>query len=333
MKAVVVEKPNKVIIKEVEKPKIENDKVLVRILASGICGSDLHIIEGKSDRVNFPLIIGHEPAGIVIETNEENISLLNKNVILYPFIGCYRCVYCEKGYYHACKSSKAIGFELNGSHAEFISIPFKNLIPTSLDPVKAAPLACAGLTVYSAFKNYAANFLTKEDYALIVGVGGLGHIAIQLVKRLTPNIIAIDKNEEKLLFAKKLEAKHVFTNEVSIDELISIADERIKLAFDFVGTNATLKLCYDSLSYEGRLVLIGAGGGSFIYQGPDFKRRNITSSVVGSITELEDIIRLVERDEIKIYTESFPLEKINEAINLVRIGSILGRAVLVIGDI
>lgn len=328
MKAAVVKRPYELAVEEVDKPKIKEEEVLIEVKASGFCGSDLHIFEGKSNRVKYPLIIGHEASGIVVGSKNDHIENINKNVLIYPIIGCNKCKYCRLGSYHLCTKSKAIGFELNGSHAEFVSIPYKNLIPTNLDFSKASPLACAGLTVYSAFKNYALNYVNREDYVLIVGVGGLGHIAIQLLKHITPNIIAIDKDDDKLSFAKRLGAMYTLTKSSSADEIVKITEGGVKIAFDFVGNDETLTLCFESLCQQGRLVIIGAGGGTARYTGPDFKRREIVSSVVGSIEELRELVNLVENNKLQVLTQSYSLDEIHDVLGLIKSGKILGRAVL-----
>ena len=296
---------------------------------SGVCGSDVHIIQGKLERVKYPLILGHEAVGRVYETCVEIPKQLSDKVIVYPTTGCLECMYCRSKSYEMCNVSRTIGFELNGSHAEYLFVPVENLIPTTLDPIHAAPLACAGITSYSAIKNYVMNRIKPVEYTLLYGVGGLGHIAIQLMRKLAPSIIiAIDKDQSKLKLAEKFGAEIVF-QKASSEEIRKLSAGGVSFALDFVGSDDSLALCFDSLKFGGKLIVIGSGGGTLAYRGPDKKRREIVGLITGSIHELQELVKFVEKGEIQIVTQRFSFEGFREAISLIKDGKVVGRAILV----
>lgn len=323
-------------------PKVGANEILVRIAASGVCHSDLDIVEGRLERAKYPLTIGHEAAGYIEKIGEAFNSRKSENqgithlkegqkVLVYPTYGCGSCWYCIYGRDNLCQAAKSIGFEIDGSHADYLLVKSpRNIFPIhNLKPSEAAPIACAGITVYEAIKEYVLPRARPGCSALIIGVGGLGHIAIQILKKLTDlEVIAVDKNEQKLGLAQKLKADHVLEYEDKLLEKLRKMPN-ICATLDLVGTDKTLKLGYECLTTQGILVVIGAAGGILKYRGPDPKRREIVGPIIGSMGSMKELIEMAEKSKIKILHQEHPLEEIGSVLEKLRQGEILGRAILV----
>src|SRR5437870_4539945 len=195
-------------IVDADRPKAGPGEVVVKIVASGVCHSDLHIARGEFESVKYPIILGHEPAGYVFEFGE-GVTGLKKGepVIVYPARGCGRCWFCLLGEENHCEDGKFIGFDQDGGYVEYLTVGSpRYLFPLSgLSLDEGAPLCCAGITAYHAVKAEALHVLHAGDYVVVVGVGGLGHIAIQLLKKMsTCSIIAVDVRRRSLSLAEKL---------------------------------------------------------------------------------------------------------------------------------
>jgi D-arabinose 1-dehydrogenase-like Zn-dependent alcohol dehydrogenase len=195
---------------------------------------------------------------------------------------------------------------------------------------EAAPLACAGLTAYHAIKAYAVPALHPEDYALVIGVGGLGHIAIQLLKKLTPcPIIAVDVRHQSLLLAEKFGADHtILAGKNLVSQAKKVAKKGIGAVIDFVGSTSTLAASYAMLRACGRVVVVGAAGGSLKVDASSTNGREVHGSISGSLSEMQELIELARRKQFKVIVKSYPLEEVNEVLKMMEEGRITGRAVL-----
>ncbi len=204
-------------IQDLKTPKPKGSQILIKIQSAGVCHSDVHVWEGfyegidgqqlkTTDRgVKYPLTPGHEIAGIVDGLGDESEGI-NKNdrVLVYPWIGDGVCPACRMGEENLCDKPRSIGIYADGGYAEYVLVPsYRYLVKIGddMDTDTTAPLSCAGLTAYGAVKN--AN-LRPDDNVVIVGTGGLGLMAIQLVSAVKgANIIAMDLDDQKLDVAKK----------------------------------------------------------------------------------------------------------------------------------
>src|SRR6476660_9566266 len=214
MRAARIVKPKEALeVQELETPKPKGSQVLVKVLSSGVCHSDIHLWEGgyegpggtflkTTDRgVRYPLTPGHEIAGTIEEMGSEARDEFQKNeaVLVYPWIGEGLCPACRLGEENLCDKPRSIGIYQDGGYAEYVLVPsYRYLVKigNDMDMDSTAPLSCAGLTAYGAIKN--AN-LKPDDNVVIVGTGGLGLMAIQLVRAVTgANIIAMDLDDQKL---------------------------------------------------------------------------------------------------------------------------------------
>src|ERR687895_1456962 len=264
MKAARIIKPKESLeIREVEVPKPRGSQVLVKVMSSGVCHSDIHLWEGgyqglegqflkATDRgVKYPLTPGHEIAGTVESLGEEAVDekkdsiSKDEKVLVYPWIGEGVCPACIIGQENLCDKPGSLGIYNDGGYAEYVLVPhYKYLVKigNDMDTDISAPLSCAGLTAYGAVKN--AN-LKPDDNVVIVGTGGLGLMAIQLVRALTAaRIIAMDIDDKKLEVAKK-EGADIIVNSKKEDPAKAVMELTDKLGadavIDFVNASKTVE--------------------------------------------------------------------------------------------
>jgi propanol-preferring alcohol dehydrogenase len=290
------------------------EEVLVRVKAAGICHSDLHIIDGHHRNVTLPLILGHEISGEAEGVGE---------VLVYASWGCRACDMCAKGEEQLCSKATEAGWVRHGGYAQYVVVPSaRYLIPLDgLDPIRAAPLADAGVTPYRAVRRIRP-WLQNGSMAVVVGVGALGQFAIQYLKLLTESqVIAVDLNDSKLQTALELgadEAMHPDELRISADAIL-----------DFVGQDSTLKLAADSVKKGGIVVQVGEGGGHVdfgMFAVPH--EAHFTTSIWGSLRDLSSVVEYARQGKLKWSVQTLPLEKANDALLRLRQGDVAGRIVL-----
>src|ERR1043166_6322816 len=207
MKAAVLHELKKpMAVEEVERPIPGEGEVLIKVEACGVCHSDLHIIEGDWKQfggiTKIPLIPGHEIAGRVVETGSAVRDLKPGDRVGVPWIHrtCGECEFCRSGYENLCVKQKITGCTVDGGYAEYINAPASHAtrIPDQVSSAEAAPLFCAGVTVYRAIKQAQ---LAPGQRLAVFGVGGLGHLAIQIGKELGYEVTAVDVSDDKLALA------------------------------------------------------------------------------------------------------------------------------------
>src|ERR1700751_4555091 len=194
-------------IKEVERPHPETDEVLIQVEAWGACHSDLHVADGDWTQVagivKRPLILGHEIAGHVVEKGEAvlNLQVGDRGGVPWIHWSCGQCEFCVEGNENLCRRQKITGVTVHGGYAEFVKGPATNAlkIPDCLSAFEAAPLFCAGLTVYRALKGPG---IVPGQRLAVFGIGGLGHLAVQFGRTFGAQVTAIDISHEKLELAR-----------------------------------------------------------------------------------------------------------------------------------
>src|SRR5580698_10339161 len=198
-------------IKDVDQPQPDAQEVLVEVEACGVCHSDLHVADGDWPQLvpitKRPLILGHEIAGRVVEKGASvtHLELGDRVGIPWIYWTCGECDFCREGNENLCAKQKITGVTVDGGYADFVKVPASHAtkIPDGLSSADAAPLFCAGVTVYRALKH--AKIQSGQRLA-VFGVGGLGHLAIQIGQGLGADVSAIDVSEEKLEHARSLGA-------------------------------------------------------------------------------------------------------------------------------
>jgi propanol-preferring alcohol dehydrogenase len=349
MKAARIVKLNEPLqVQELQTPTPKGTQVLVKIQSSGVCHSDVHVWEGyyegiggqqlkTTDRgVKYPLTPGHEIAGIV-DSFGEQVEGFSKNekVLVYPWIGEGLCPACRIGQENLCDKPRSLGIYTDGGYADHVLVPnYRYLVKIGdeIDTDTTAPLSCAGLTAYGAVKN--AN-LKPGDNVVIVGTGGLGLMAIQLVKAVTgANIIALDLDDQKLKVAKKNGADNTI-NSKKEDPVKAIMELTDKLGadaiIDFVNASKTVEADMQLLRRRARLVLVGLFGGELKLNLVSMPTRayKIIGSYTGSISEMVELVSLAKRGAIKpVISERFKLDQATEALTKLKDGKITGRGVI-----
>jgi propanol-preferring alcohol dehydrogenase len=296
-------------------PEVHGEETLVRVLGAGVCHTDLHIIDGRFPTLPLPRVLGHEIAG-----HAEGIG----EVLVYASWGCRTCALCQRGEEQLCPRATEPGWVRDGGYAEYVVVPSRRyLLPLGdLDPVRAAPLADAGLTPYRAVRRI-RQWLLPGSTAIVIGAGGLGQFAVQYLKLLTEaRVIAVDPSEPKRRRAEELGA----------NETASPGDQLppARVVLDFVGSDETLRLAAGVVERTGILVQIGEGIGCLPFGfGLVPHEVHITNSVWGSLTELASVLEHANRGEVNWHVDTLGLDQANEALDRLRRGEVAGRLVLV----
>ncbi|MCA0244824.1 MAG: alcohol dehydrogenase catalytic domain-containing protein [Proteobacteria bacterium] len=330
-------------LRSVAQPAPGQGEVLIKVGGAGLCHSDLHFMHGDFAHVpylndNVPFTLGHEPAGWV-EAVGAGVHGFERGqpVIVYPIFGCGHCAACHAGLDHRCQvhaaSGPALGLGVNGALAEYMLVKSaRQLLPLGdLDPRQAAPLTDAALTPYHAIRRNLQR-LRPGATVVVIGVGGLGQMAVQLLSVLSPaRIVAVDRSADKLAAARALGAAATVVADAEASRALRDATrgQRADLVIDLVGVDATLKLAASSVAAGGRIEVIGVAGGKLDWS---FARlaleASIGSSYWGTPTELREIVALAQAGRIGTRVERFTLDDTARAYGLLEAGQIEGRAVV-----
>lgn len=327
---------------DVPTPEIGPDEVLVRVAGAGLCHSDLHLRHFP----DWPLpgmIMGHETAGHVAATGDGVEGFAEGDPVLVCLVwACGACRPCLEGRDNVCTTAGRLGtppcpgIGPHGGMAEFIKVAARYLEPLGgLDPATAAPLADAGLTPMHAI-NGARHRLTPGSTAVVIGVGGLGHVGLQILKAATDaRVIAVDADPSKLELAREHHADEVLRSD---DRAASAILELTggygaDAVFDFVGVQPTVDLAVASIAPDGALRFVGLGGGSFAY-GADVLPTlpwgvDVRKSYGGTRQDQRDVIELAAAGRIGVEVTHYDLEDGIRAFDDLEAGAIKGRAVLV----
>ncbi|BCS93675.1 NAD(P)-dependent alcohol dehydrogenase [Metallosphaera javensis (ex Sakai et al. 2022)] len=328
-------------IDEVPEPKIDGPyDIIVKIKGAGVCRTDLHIQEGIWKGIvnpKLPFTLGHENVGI-IEKKGTAVDWLDvgDQVILHPYITCRHCRACRAGNDMHCPYGKFPGLDgTDGGYAEYLKTSAFSAIkiPKGVDIIPMAPLADAGITAYHAVKKISP-YLYPGSLVAIIGVGGLGHIGIQVVKAITPaKVVAIDINEEKAKLAKELNVDEIILagKDGGISDVLKLTDNvGVDVVIDFVGEYSTPQNALRMVRKGGIYSIVGYGG-EFRNPTIDFVNREImvVGNLVGTYNELSELVNLYVQNKVKLKVQKFPLEDANRALEELKNGKIIGRGVLI----
>ncbi|MBI3786425.1 MAG: NAD(P)-dependent alcohol dehydrogenase [Deltaproteobacteria bacterium] len=313
-------------------------QVLVKVAGAGVCHSDLHIMDAPGALpYALPFTLGHENAGWVEKVGPGVDGFApGEPVIAYSVWGCGRCATCRVGAENYCEKAPLFsggGLGLDGGMASHMLVPSARfLCPLDgLDPRQAAPLTDAGLTTYHAVKR-SLSVLRPGSTAVVIGAGGLGQMAIQILKALSPvQVIAVDTLPDKLAAAQALGADAVVVADGRAAEHIGDLTHGAgaELVLDIVGSDATLQLAVSVARRLGHLTLVGIAGGSLQYSYLGVPTELcIASTFYGSIAELAEVVALAQAGQIKPQVELFPLDQAAQVYDRLRAGQIHGRAVI-----
>ena len=320
-------------------------EVLVKVGGAGACHSDLHLFEAPAGSRSFtlPFTLGHENAGWVEQMGPGATGFApNDPVIVYGPWGCGLCMKCRQGMENYCEtpgkpSPGGLG-GTDGGMAEYLLVPStRYLIPLgSLDPREVAPLTDAGLTSYHAVKR-SVHLLGPGSTAVVIGAGGLGQMAIQVLKALcsATTVVAVDTSADKLKIATRMGADEAL---ISGDDAVKrIKDmtrcQGAEAVLDFVGVNPTLTMAAQVSRVLGHLTIVGLGNAVLpVNFSSPAKECSVASPFWGSIPELIEVIELAQTGKIKMLVEHFGLDDAAHAYHLLHDGAIQGRAVITPND-
>ncbi|MBK6010198.1 NAD(P)-dependent alcohol dehydrogenase [Streptomyces sp. MBT53] len=337
------------VLTEVARPTPTNEEVLIEVEAAGLCRSDLHVIDARPGALPYglPFTLGHEVAGRVLHRGPLATGpAVGERVIVYGPWGCGSCARCAAGAENYCDRRPALdtgrvgtgaGLGRDGGMADLLLVPSgRLLVPVGdLDPVQAAPLSDAGLTAYHAV-TMVRHALSEgaEAHVVIIGIGGLGHLAVQILRATTAaRILAVDVREEALALAVECGAhfgtlSRADTARVLRDRTGGVGAVAV---LDFVGSRSSLELAVAVLRAGGELAVVGSGGGELAVRKPGAlpPGARISLPFWGTLPELEAVSALAREGALKVGVERFALSSAAEAIERLRSGTVRGRAVLV----
>ena len=338
MRAVRLQAPGQELrTEEVPIPEPTGTEIRIRVAGCGVCHTDLHIVDGTQTRVALPVTLGHEVAGWVdaVGPDAGGAYALDSPVLVHGGWGCGDCRDCRTGAEQRCVRSVAPGFQADGGYADGMLVPHsRHLVPLgSLDPVRAAPLADAGVTPYRAVRR-AERWLTPGARVLLIGCGALGQFALQYL-RLVPDagpglqIAVREQSPLRLGRAKELGADITLLDgdaAESIEALGGPAD----VVLDFVGTDATLASAAATVASDGLVVLIGEAGGSLPFGFGTIPVESwLTTVAWGAHDDLRQVVRLAESGALRWDVDPVPLREASAAHVRLRAGGVTGRLVLV----
>jgi len=328
-------------------PSPGGTEVLLKVRASGVCHSDLHIWEGgyqlghgrgrvslKDRGIALPLTMGHETVGEVVALGPEAKGVkIGETRLVYPWIGCGTCPICRAGDENMCMKPRSLGVYCDGGYADHISVPHPRYLLDleGLDPVMAAPYACSGVTTYSALKKVEFAF---GEPIVIFGAGGLGLMALSLLKAMGGKgaiIVDIDQRKREAgLEAGALGAIDGAAQDAA-RQIVKAAGQPVRAAIDLVGNAATAAIGFDCLTRGGKLVMVGLFGGGAPWALPliPIKALTIQGSYVGNLRETQELLDLVREKKVApIPVTTRRLAEVQAALNDLRDGKLVGRAVL-----
>ncbi|KMO11695.1 alcohol dehydrogenase [Methylobacterium platani] len=330
-------------------PVPRGTEVVVALERCGVCHTDLHLREGHYDLgggkrlslaergVSPPLTLGHEILGRIAAAGPEAGEVgAGRRVLVYPWIGCGSCHRCRDGEENLCAAGRCLGVHRPGGFAEQVVVPHPRYLidVEGLDPSAAAPLACSGLTAYSALRKVGGD--PARDWLLLVGAGGLGQSALALARALGHARVAVaDTAPDKRARAAALGADLVLdpADPAARDALLRL-ESGLSAAIDFVGTAGTAGFALDALRRGGRFVVVGMFGGEIALSLPLLPLRALTlaGSYVGNLGELRDLVALVRAHGLTLVeTETVPLARAEDAMRRLAGGTVAGRIVLAHG--
>jgi propanol-preferring alcohol dehydrogenase len=323
-------------IEEVPIPEPGPGEVLIKVAACGVCHSDLHAIEGDwTPLPNLPLIPGHEVAGHVAAMGAGVDSFAVGDAVGMPWMysACGTCEYCLSGMESICKAGEATGYSKPGGYAEYMVAPaaFAGHLPADANLFQLAPILCAGVTTYRGLKRTGAR---PGQWVAILGIGGLGHIAVQYARAMGLRVAAIDVATDKLELAKSLGAE-VLVNAAAEDPISAV---QAKIG----GAHAAVVTAVASRAFEQAILMLRPAG-TVAYIGlPGGKSDEIRTSIaaitnwelsvrgsnVGTRYDLREALAFAANGLVRAKIRTAPLSAINSIFDDMRRGGIVGRVVL-----
>ncbi|MFY9845052.1 MAG: zinc-dependent alcohol dehydrogenase [Terriglobales bacterium] len=330
-------------LEDVPRPDLGGDEVLIKVEVCGVCHSDLHVADGDwaqlAGIVKKPLILGHEIVGRVVERGaalagaDGNVQVGDRVGVPWVHWTCGQCEFCREGNENLCARQRITGVTVDGGYAEFVKAPASHVvrIPDALSSEQAAPLLCAGVTVHRALKQ--AKIRAGHRLA-VFGVGGLGHIAIQVGRAAGAEVIAIDISEEKLALAKSLGAARTLNAATSkvVKELRASGGVHVALVTS--ASKTAYDMAFPCVRSTGTLLVVGLPAQDIAFS-PIMMAAGeiqIKASSVGTREDLREILAMGAAGTVHCQVTARPLAEVQDVLEQLRRGEISGRVVLRIGE-
>jgi propanol-preferring alcohol dehydrogenase len=322
-------------IEDVARPKPTAHEVLIEVEACGVCHSDLHVADGDWPQIvpitKRPLILGHEIAGRVIEKGVSVSHLKVGDRVGVPWVHwtCGECEFCREGNENLCVKQQITGVTVDGGYAEFVKAPASHAlkIPDELSCVDAAPLFCAGVTVYRALRH--AKIQPGQRLA-VFGVGGLGHLAVQMAMGLGAIVTAIDVSDEKLTYARSLGASATL-NAASVNVVKELRRAGgVHVALVTSAAKAAYETAFPCVRPAGMLLVVGLPSESICFP-PILMAASevrIQASSVGTRQDMRDVLAMAAAGKVLCQVTTRPLLQANAVLAELREGAVSGRIVL-----
>jgi propanol-preferring alcohol dehydrogenase len=331
MRAAVAEQPGQpLILREVPRPAIGPNEVLLQVAACGVCYTDLRLISAEGI-ATLPRILGHEPVGVVAAVGAAVTEVRPGDRIgVHALFTCGACEYCRRGEEEACITGFAAlaGAGQDGGYAEYLRLPADHAIPLPDDLAfaDAAPFCCAGLTTYAALKN---GGLEPGQRVVVLGIGGLGHLAISLAKAMGATVYAATGSPDKAELARARGADAVGDIATVAADLTHAGGAH--LALNTANSLEPVEGIVSAMAKQGTIVLT-AGGGAVVPVSPGMlmnRQLRVVGSFFGSRQDLREVLALAEQHQIRPMIETYPLAEVNAVHARLRDNRVRYRAVLV----
>lgn len=335
MRAIVFERSGEPLaVQDVPTPEIGADDVLLEVKASGVCYTDLRLIDGGDRGERGGIIPGHEPVGVIASVGANVGERLQPGdrVAAHALFSCGVCDYCLRGEQEACVDgfTRLAGFGLDGGYAEYLRVPADHIVPLpdGLSFEDAAPFCCAGLTVYSALRN---GGIEAGQRVAVIGIGGLGHLAISIATALGAEVYAVTGSPDKIEVALSRGAVWAGDAASAAEELASRGGAQLVLTT--ANSLEPVGELMPGVAKQASIVLAAADGDRLPIALPMFigKQLRVIGSFFGSRDDLAAVLQLAGEHEIRPQIESYPLEQVNEVHARLRANEVRFRAVLIPG--
>ena len=318
-------------IVEREIPKPGSGEVRIKVLACGVCHSDMFTKEGALPGIQYPRVPGHEVAGIIDELGAGVSEWKEGQRVGVGWHGGHdgTCLQCRRGDFGNCRNLKIAGISYDGGYQQYMLAPVEALaaIPESLSDVEAAPLLCAGITTYNALRHSGA---MPGDLVAVLGSGGLGHLGIQFANKFGYKVAAIGRGSESAALAKKLGASVYIDNKTTnaAEALQKMGGAQVILAT--APSSKAMSELINGLGPNGKLMVIGATFDPIEVTPPQliFGSRSIQGWAAGTPADSEDTLRFAELTGVRPMIETYPLEKAAEGYARMMSGNAQFRIVL-----
>lgn len=336
MKAVQVERAGgelKLVEKEIPEPR--SGEVRVKVEACGICHSDVGVKEGQYPGIQYPRVPGHEVAGRIdaVGSDVTHWKVGQRVGIGWHGGHCFQCDACRRGDFINCSEGKVTGLSFDGGYAEYLVAPQEALasIPSELDSTAAAPLMCAGITTYNALRNSGAR---PGDLVAVLGIGGLGHLALQFARRMGFKTVAVSNGSDKIALAQELGAHDYIdgSQEQVAEKLQSMGGARVILAT--APNSKAISAVFDGLGLNGTLLVVGIGEKALDITPLQLVmlRRSVQGWPSGDARDSEDTLQFSNLSGVRAVIETYPLERAAEAYEKMLNNQVRFRAVLTMSE-